>query len=100
MLFGYSCISVVASAFCVGDDIEHFCFSFCLPSVCLLWRMWGVAFAGMCCVEIQSKLKLLWASPSLCALCKAGFGVNAPLLICSVVNVSLQRGSHCQPPGD
>lgn len=81
-------IPIVASALCVGDDIDILFFSFCFRSVCLLRRMRGAAFMGMCCVEIQSKLKLLWASPSLCVLYKAGFGVNAPLLICSLLNIS------------
>lgn len=37
-------ISVVASALCVSDDIEHFCFPLCLSSICLLQRMRGAAF--------------------------------------------------------
>ncbi len=37
-------ISIVVSALCVGDDIEHFCFPFCLSSICLLRRMRGAAF--------------------------------------------------------
>lgn len=68
--------------------LNIFVFLFVYPQFVFCGECGVLLFARMCCVKIQSKLKLLWASPLLCALCEAGFGVNAPLLICSVLDVS------------